>query len=163
MMTAAAEIFAGLFGVGALAAIAFAASPDPMVPINEITPGVVASTDPDEVCGWIGGHSYSQRHRDLRHDKYRFLLRYGYDVRQTSRYELDHRVPLSLGGADVAENLWPEPWTGQFNAHDKDLLEKWAYRAVCIERTLPLREAQAIFLGDWREAFYRVSEGGRMK
>jgi len=24
-------------------------------------------------------------------------------------YEDDHLLPLCLGGADVAENLWPEP------------------------------------------------------
>jgi hypothetical protein len=41
------------------------------------------------------------------------------------------------------------------NAHDKDRLETWAYRAVCLARTMPLRDAQAMFLGDWREAFDR--------
>jgi hypothetical protein len=159
----AAEIFAGAVGVGAIAAIAFAASPDPMVPIDELTPGVVASVDTAEVCGLVEGRTYSERHRSERHDKYRFLLAYGYDVRQSARFELDHRVPLGLGGADVAANLWPEPWTGQMNAHDKDDLEKWAYRAVCLARTLPLRDAQAMFLGDWREAFDRIFQRGEGK
>jgi hypothetical protein len=156
----AAEIFAGVVGVGAVAAIAFAASPDPMVPINELTPGVVASVDKAEVCGLVDKRSYSRRHRSERHDKYRFLLAYGYDVRQSARFQLDHRVPLELGGADVAANLWPEPWTGQMNAHDKDRLEDWAHDAVCFEGSLPLRNAQAMFLGDWREAFDRIFQRG---
>jgi hypothetical protein len=159
-MTAATEILGGIFGIGALAAIAFAASPDPMVPIAEITPGVVASTDPGEVCGLVAGMTYSERHRAPWHDKYHSMRLYGLDVRRSTDYELDHRVPLALGGADVAANLWPQPWAGQMNAHDKDRLEDWAYRAVCLARTLPLRDAQAMFLGDWREAFDRVCAKG---
>lgn len=149
------DVFAGLVGVGAVAAVAFAASPDPTVPIDDLTPGVVASADQNEVCGRVNGLTYSKRHRTQRHDKYRFMQLYGLDVRRSHEYELDHRVPLELGGADVAGNLWPEPWAGRMNAHDKDELETWVGRAVCFEHSLSLSDAQAIFLGDWREGYYR--------
>jgi hypothetical protein len=154
------ELVVGALGVCALAAIAFTRAPDPMVPINEITPGVVASTDAAEVCGLVEGMTYSERHRAPWHDKYHSMRLYGLDVRQSRDYELDHRLPLSLGGADATGNLWPEPWAGQMNAHDKDRLETWAYRAVCLARTMPLRDAQAMFLGDWRQGYDRVFQGG---
>src|SRR5262245_22986271 len=38
------------------------------------------------------------------------IARYGYTDRDPTHYELDHVIPLSLGGAPRAEvNLWPEP------------------------------------------------------
>ena len=69
-----------------------------------------------------------------------------------SLYEEDHRVPLELGGAPRDEdNLWPEPWFGKYNAHDKDRLENAVRRDVCVKR-LTLEQGRAIFLGDfWKE------------
>jgi hypothetical protein len=148
----------GMIAVGTLATIAFVSSPDPTVPIDELTPGIVASTDVSEVCGRIEGVTYSERHRKERHDKYRIMLAYGYDISRSRDYELNHRVPLALGGADIVANLWPEPWGGQMNAHDKDHLEDWAWRSVCLARTLSLRDAQEMFFGDWREPFDRYCQ-----
>jgi hypothetical protein len=73
-------------------------------------------------------------------------------------YEVDHRVPLSLGGADVRENLWPESRRGDgLNAWTKDRLEYHLYRMVCHPEPgvarLPLAQAQAAFTGDWVVAF----------
>ena len=32
--------------------------------------------------------------------------------RRDGHCEIEHLIPLSLGGADVAANLWPESWEG---------------------------------------------------
>jgi hypothetical protein len=32
-------------------------------------------------------------------------------------YELDHLIPLELGGSNDLRNLWPQPFEGEWNAH----------------------------------------------
>jgi hypothetical protein len=56
-----------------------------------------------------------------------------------SQYELDHLIPIALGGApsDV-RNLWPEPWSA---ATVKDRLENRLHSLVCTHR-MTLSEAQ---------------------
>ena len=74
-------------------------------------------------------------------------------------YEVDHRVPLSLGGRDEIDNLWPESRTAVgFNAWIKDRLEYRLYTLVCHPRRgdpiVTLKAwAQDAFLGDWTKAY----------
>jgi hypothetical protein len=72
-----------------------------------------------------------------------------------SDYELDHRVPIEVGGAprDPA-NLWPQPWKGDRNAHMKDRLENAVHRDVCAGR-LTLAQGRAIFLGEFWDEYDR--------
>jgi hypothetical protein len=78
---------------------------------------------------------------------------------QPKDYEEDHRIPLELGGNPTSPlNLWPEPWHGAFNAHNKDRLENDVRRDVC-KGKLSLDAAQRIFLGDfWIEYKRRYSK-----
>jgi len=49
--------------------------------------------------------------------------------------KLDHLVPLALGGCpDCRAILWPQPWSGSNNAHDKDRFEKELHHRVCMGR-----------------------------
>jgi hypothetical protein len=51
---------------------------------------------------------------------------------RTADYELDHYVPLEIGGhSTVRRNLWPQPWR---EARLKDKLESALNRAVCGNR-----------------------------
>ena len=63
-------------------------------------------------------------------------------------------MALELGGApqDVA-NLWPESWTGEPNAHEKDAVENFLNREVC-RGTIRLVDAQQMIATDWL-AVYR--------
>jgi hypothetical protein len=72
---------------------------------------------------------------------------YGYAI------EIDHIVPLELGGSNVIANLFPEPGSGAANYHSKDALENRAKTAVCDGR-LSLRAARRGFARNW-EALYR--------
>jgi len=74
-------------------------------------------------------------------------------------WEIDHLVPLALGGRDVKENLWPESRSGDgLNAWAKDRLEYRLYRLVCDPppgaRPVPLAKAQAAFRTDWVAAWH---------
>ncbi len=87
----------------------------------------------------------------------RRLMQAGYPGERYSGYELDHLVPLSLGGSPADErNLWLEPWTGPMNAGDKDALEYVLWRLVC-SHGIPLRTAQHEIAGNWVAAYQRYA------
>jgi hypothetical protein len=47
-----------------------------------------------------------------------------YNVNMAGRdFEVDHRVPLCIGGADDQANLWPQLGFEHPSFHDKDRLE----------------------------------------
>lgn len=69
-------------------------------------------------------------------------------------FELDHLIPIELGGASTVANLWPQPWDGPLGAHQKDRLEDRLHSLVCTGR-LPLDVAQQQFSADWVSAYHQ--------
>ena len=125
-------------------------------PDNAVTPGVVGSVDSADVCGRVDGQTYSQRHRETT-QKMKKEAYATYNVNKAGReFEVDHRVPLCIGGADDQANLWPQLGFEHPSFHDKDRLETRVCTAVCRARTMSLAEGQAIFLGDWIAGFESV-------
>jgi hypothetical protein len=87
---------------------------DPIRPDPRLTPGAVLTTDVSVICK--PGYTKTVRHTsgNLKAQVYR-----EYRInRNGGNYEIDHLIPLEVGGADVRENLWPESWdTEPWNAH----------------------------------------------
>jgi hypothetical protein len=134
-------------------ALALAMAFSPLIPDAKLTPGVIGSTDQATVCGSnADGETYSQSHRITPKSlKDKVYTNYGVTPDGKS-YEIDHRLPLALGGADVEANLWPQAWIGQCGAHAKDRIEDRLWRAVCKDRSMSLADAQAILLGPyWKQ------------
>jgi len=78
---------------------------------------------------------------------------YGLEGRSLSDYELDHLIPLELGGApDDVANLWTEPWTGTWNARQKDAVENFLHRQVC-NGAQSLAQAQTAIATNWVAVF----------
>jgi hypothetical protein len=86
------------------------------------------------------------------------------DPYPTDRTELDHLVPLGLGGASDTRNLWPEPDQGspaqfdpsdQYGSNAKDGVEDRLHAAVCGGR-VDLAAAQAAIAADWTTALVRL-------
>lgn len=137
----------GISVVGLLAAFSIVDSP-PVAVVPQHTPGAIASTDKADICGFSEGLSYSKRHRHTPPELKR-------EIRQRDGCvppsEVDHMVPLALGGADTRENLWCQPGTGTWNYHKKDRLEVTLWEDVCHRHNVSLEDAQAAFTGpDWR-------------
>jgi hypothetical protein len=87
------------------------------------------------------------------HLKQQQLEYWGYRDKTMAHYEQDHRVPLEIGGHPKdQDNLWPEPWTGTWNARVKDKLENRVKRDICAGQ-LTLAEGRAVFTGDWIDGF----------
>ena len=135
---------------------AFAAAPE--LPDDSRTPGV---TNPDvtqdnikeTICysGWTATvRPPVKTTNDL---KKKQLAEWGYADKTMSHYEEDHRVPLEVGGSpDDPGNLWPEPYSIQWNARVKDKLETFIKRQVCAG-DMTLEDGQNIFKGNWIDGF----------
>ncbi|HXI68467.1 MAG TPA: hypothetical protein VNH41_11040 [Steroidobacteraceae bacterium] len=73
----------------------------------------------------------------------------GIDAARIGDYELDHIVPLDLGGHPrKLSNLMLQPWEGQHGAKAKDALEVRLKSLVCHGK-LDLTDAQVCIARDW--------------
>ena len=68
-------------------------------------------------------------------------------------YELDHYIPLSLGGSPTnPDNLWPQVWSGPKGARSKDKLETLLHRKLCNNK-ITLAEGQECFINGWLKCY----------
>lgn len=80
------------------------------------------------------------------------FLAYGLNLDEKN-YELDHVIPILLGGSNSAKNLWPHSRKGSFWTIDKkSRLEKRLCRLVCAGR-LSLVSARQLMASDWPNAY----------
>jgi hypothetical protein len=99
-------------------------------PDKNLTGGSVRTTQRDAACG----HAREYRvplHAALRDE---ILRRYGLPAGEHPDYEIDHLIPLCLGGSDDSSNLWPQPRRNvepTWNAEAKDRLERRMCDVVC--------------------------------
>jgi hypothetical protein len=129
---------------------AFARQPTPFLPDPELTPGDVFDVTVEDICK--PGYSKKVRAvtKALREQAYR---NYGMASHQPGDYQLDHLIPLSIGGSNSIRNLWPQPnTTSPWDARAKDALERRLLRLVCTGE-LDLETAQRNIATDWTEAY----------
>jgi hypothetical protein len=84
-----------------------------------------------------------------------------YGVRHHTRatYEIDHLVPLELGGSNIKANLFAEAASPKPGFHQKDRLENALHRRVC-DGTMGLRQGQRLFATNWLRAYRRYVDSG---
>ena len=73
---------------------------------------------------------------------------YGIKSHRSGQYEIDHLVPLELGGSNSVSNLFPEAASPRPGFHDKDRLENEVHDRACAGRQQlpPLAEAHRVGL-----------------
>lgn len=134
-------LLAGLYGVGAFGGYA--------LPHHRVTPGATVPITTKALCETKWG-------KDVRHVtqsmKVAVCQRYGAKSCPGPRWEIDHLVSRELGGADVVENLWPQPIA---EARLKDHLENFLHRAVC-SGAMSLEDAQHAVRDDWTRAYAKM-------
>jgi hypothetical protein len=127
---------------------------EPYLPDPKLTPG-------QAMPGWTrdmtkgGTRQYRHVSEKLKRDVWAL---YGYDktigpydVRHKN-HEFDHLIPVCLGGTSTAENIWPQPYEGRWNAHMKDKLEM-RVRARVLRGEIPIDRAQRMFTSNWIDAY----------
>jgi hypothetical protein len=120
------------------------------LPDPRCTPGAYfRNADRARVCK--SGYSASVRNvSQALKDK--VFSEYGITTHSGATYEVDHLVPLELGGSNSIANLFPEAAKPTPGFHEKDHLENKAHDLVCAGAR-PLRATQRSIATDWTVPF----------
>lgn len=125
--------------------------PDPVCTPGDVDPRVT----PGNVAATICRRGWSASVRPPLEVTHRIKLQvtgdYGIPDLPFAEVELDHLVPLSLGGASDLANLWPQLRSGPHDVAAKDAVAERLHARVC-EGRLGLRAAQHAMATDWRTA-----------
>jgi hypothetical protein len=111
------------------------------------TPGEVTNVPLKTLC-----HSPAEEHAT---EKMKFLVTQLYATREGEQVEIDHLVPLNLGGANTLINLWPQPAEPTPGYKEKNELEDLLHRMVC-RGQMNLAYAQHEIARDWVALFYKL-------
>jgi hypothetical protein len=117
-----------------------------VLPDPACTPGAY---DPAVTAAVLCAPGYSTRsYRPPLYQTSRFKFEQAfpaYGIPAGTAAELDHLIPLELGGANDAANLWPEVG---LVPNLKDAVETALHDAVCAGK-VTLRDAQRAIAADW--------------
>ena len=108
-------------------------------------PRVTQANIHETIC--VVGYSASVR-KVSASTKRNVFAEYGISNPAPGAYEVDHLIPLELGGSNDITNLWPEPYTGPANARDKDVWENRLHKQVCLGQ-VTLAVAQDAMIHWW--------------
>jgi hypothetical protein len=127
------------------------------LPNHSITPGAVRTSDAKEICATT---FRTAKYRKTTHAmKIEVCHNYGLsDCPHAGRIEIDHLVPLELGGLDDESNLWPQLAKYPDHSpgfHVKDKLENELHRRVC-KKQMSLQAAQTCLVDNWMTCYSRV-------
>lgn len=118
-----------------------------VLPDPNCTPGAIQSSDVMAICspGWASEH----REHFTREAREMAFAEYGVITTDPGSYgEYDHLIPLELGGANLKQNLWPEPGS---IPNQKDAVENQLHADVCTGK-VALSRAQAAIAHNWTTA-----------
>ncbi len=130
-------------------------APTVIVPVEVLNPDVRPDTIDQTIC--VPGYTASVRPTTSYTTvvKLKLLRESSTDTANASKYELDHVIPLAVGGHPRnIKNLMLQPWDGEDGAKKKDRLERRLQQLVC-SKLLGLRDAQASIWTDWQAAYRR--------
>jgi hypothetical protein len=128
-----------------------------VLPDKNLTGGSVRTGDRLAACG----HAKENRGPMFAARRDEILRRYGLPAGTHPDYEIDHLIPLCLGGSDDPSNLWPQPRRSieeTWNAEAKDRLEHLMCDMVCAGQ-IDRATAQEAFATDWIDAYQKYYEG----
>jgi len=133
-----------------IAQAVLAAQPTPILPDSKLTSGDTFDVTAQDVR--VPGYAKKVRAVPawLKRQAY---AEYGITQYKTGDYEVDHLIPLSLGGSNSIRNIWPQSTkTSPWNSFVKDALERKLHKLVCAGQ-LDLKTAQRGIASDWIEAY----------
>ena len=125
------------------------------VPASALNPDVRASTIAQTIC--TAGYTKDVRPGTAYTNgvKLKLLREQRLEPSSSSDYELDHIIPLALGGHPRSlSNLMLQPWDGANGAKRKDRLEVKLQCLVCTGQ-VQLDEARGAIFNDWQAAYHQ--------
>ena len=140
---------------------AAAAADQPCVQTSHGCISLNPDVTPETLAGTICSSGYTRSVRPsssyTQAIKKRLLREAGLSESTQGEYELDHIIPLALGGHPrKLSNLALQPWDGEHGATRKDRLELRLQHLVC-HGELELHAAQVCIAEDWEACAARYS------
>ncbi len=123
-------------------------------PDKNCTPGAVfPNVTKDEICT----PGYSKTVRNVpESEKEQVYQEYGITSHYSGQYEVDHDIPLELGGSNDVSNLWTEPANPTPGFHEKDKVENYLHEEVC-NGTITLQQAQQEIVSNWLQVYQQIN------
>jgi hypothetical protein len=116
------------------------------------TPGAVFNVTAAQIC--VSG--YSQSVRDVSEStKNQVYASYGITAHAPGQYEVDHFIPLELGGSNDITNLFPEAAEPKPGFHEKDKVENYLHDQVCSGKII-LQQGQEMIRQDWVKVYNSI-------
>jgi hypothetical protein len=127
-----------------------------LLPDLTVTPGVATSLTKEQVCSTKWG--LDERHVTPAM-KDQVCVAYGLKPHCYGRTtnEIDHLISRELGGDDDIKNLWPQPYFQHPGAREKDTVENWLHKQVCLGK-MSLNEAQNRIATDWYAVYLQMKK-----
>ncbi len=126
------------------------------LPDSACTPGAIfPNATVQEICTY--GYTRTVRNVPFS-EKDQVYAEYSIYQHYTGQYEVDHLVPLELGGSNDIANLWPEAASPTPGFHQKDEVENYLHDQVC-SGAMPLKEAQTEIATNWLAVYNHMSRG----
>lgn len=122
------------------------------LPDLNCTPGVATELTKEQVCSRAWGKDERKVTEQMKRKTY---SDYGILSHKPGEFEIDHLISRELGGADDAQNLWPEAAEPRPGFHEKDHLENFLHHMLCTG-LITLPQAQAMISGDWIAVYRKL-------
>ncbi len=120
------------------------------LPDADCTPGAVFSgVSSAQLC--VSGYTRTVRNVPAS-EKAQVFAEYGVIAHTPGQFEIDHLIPLELGGSNELANLWPQSASPVPGFHQKDQLENYLHDKVC-SGGLSLQVAQHEIATNWIGAY----------
>lgn len=124
------------------------------MPNPNLTPGVVRTTDSKEICA--ASFRTGPYRKTTTAMKKEVCAEYQIkNCPHAGTMEIDHLIPLELGGLDDIKNLWPQLAKPAPGFHQKDKLENYLHKQVCAGN-MTLADAQTSIRSDWYTAYKKA-------
>jgi hypothetical protein len=122
------------------------------LPDSACTPGSVLSVSTNEVCQSGYASSVWDVPQSVRDQVY---AEYGISSNTPGQYEVDHLIPMELGGSNDIANLWPEAASPVPGFHQKEQVEDYLHDQVCAGR-MSLVDAQQAIASNWLAVYSQM-------
>ncbi len=123
------------------------------LPDRACTPGAVfQNVTKEQICT----PGYSTSVRDVPDaEKNQVYAEYGVTSHPAGQYEVDHLVPLELGGSNDIANLWPQLASPAPGFHEKDQVENYLHDQMC-SGAISLQQAQSEIATNWLAVYQQM-------
>ena len=123
------------------------------LPDQQCTPGAILPTATvEQICTPCYSKSVRNVPTSVKNQVY---AEYGITSHKFGEYEVDHLIPLEIGGSNDISNLFPEAANPRPGFHEKDMVENYLHDQVC-KGKIDLRVAQEQIAANWLDIYKQI-------